>query len=245
MGGDSGDCISLEDLPAVPPYWRRMRAQNLDGPAVLGPVRPPPALTPAEVERRMSEGALALDTRTPEAFAEGHIPGAFSAGLGGSFPTWAGTLLPEGARVVLVLEDPDRLMEATWHLLRIGYDAPTGWLSGGMEAWRDAGRAVRVMPVMDVHELRRRLGDVAVLDVRQPGEWAAGRIAGATHVTGAELADRLDEVPSRRPLAVLCGTGYRASAAASHLLREGFDDVWNVLGGSTAWDAAGYPTTRA
>lgn len=242
---DSEDCLSPEDLPAVPPYWRRMRPRNLDGVELLGPVEPPPALSPEDVASHLSGGALVLDTRTPEAFAEGHVPGALSAGLDGSFPTWAGTVLPEGARTVLVLEDPERRMEATWHLLRIGYDAPVGWLAGGMEAWRGAGRDVRRMPVMDVHELRRRVGELAVLDVRQPGEWRAGHIAGATHVTGAELEDRLDEVPSRRPLAMLCGSGYRSSASASLLLRRGFDDVWNVLGGSAAWDAAGYPTTRA
>lgn len=240
----SEDCASLDDLPAVPPYWRRMRSQNLGGVALLGPVEPPAALSADEAERLVGEGAFALDTRTPEAFAGGHIPGALSAGLDGSFPTWAGTVLPEGARVVLVLEDPARLMEATWHLLRIGYDAPLGWLSGGMEAWRAAGKEVRELPAMEVHELRHRLGDFAVLDVRQPGEWSGGHIAGATHVTGAELRDRLDEVPSHRPLALLCGTGYRSSASASLLLREGYDDLWNVLGGSTAWDGAGYPTTR-
>ncbi|HEX6262664.1 MAG TPA: MBL fold metallo-hydrolase [Actinomycetota bacterium] len=239
------DCVSLEDLPAVPPYWRRMRSQNLEGVALLGTVTPPPALQPEEVERRLAEGALALDTRTPEDFAGGHVPGALSAGLGGSFPTWAGTVLPEGARVVLVLDDPGSAMEAAWHLLRIGYEPPLGFLEGGMQAWRADGKPVREMPVMDVRELRRRLDDVAVLDVRQPGEWRDGHIAGATHITGAELERRLDEVPSRRPLAVLCGTGYRSSASASLLLRKGFDDVWNVLGGSTAWDAAGYPTVRA
>lgn len=243
--GGSGDCVALEDLPAVPPYWRRMRPLNLEGPPLLGPVGAPPALAPAAVARLISDGAIALDTRTPEAFAEGHIPDALNAGLGGSFPTWAGTVLPEGARVVLVLDEPSRLMESAWHLLRIGYEAPLGWLAGGMDAWRAAGHDVRVMPVMDVHELRRRLPELAVLDVRQPGEWHAGHIAGASHVTGAELGGRLDEVPARRPLAVLCGSGYRSSAAASLLLGEGFEDVWNVLGGSAAWDAAGYPTTRA
>lgn len=238
------DCLSWEDLPAVPPYWARMRGQNLEGVALLGPVEPPPPLSPEEAGHRLAGGALLLDTRAPEAFAGAHIPGALSVGLDGSFPAWAGTLLPEGARVVLVLEDPDRLMEATWHLLRIGYQPPEGWLSGGMEAWRAAGKELRELPAMDVHELRRRLDEFEVLDVRQPGEWHSGHIAGATHVTGAELDGRLDELPSRRPLAVLCGSGYRSSAAASLLLRQGVERLWNVLGGSTAWDAAGYPTTR-
>ncbi len=78
-----------------------------------------------------------------------------------------------------------------------------------------------------------------VLDVRQPAEWAAGHVEGAVFITGAELPGRLDDVPRDKPLAVMCGSGYRSSVSASLLACRGLD-VTNVLGGMSAWDAAGY-----
>ena len=59
--------------------------------------------------------------RSPEAFAGGHIPGALTVGFGPSFSTWAGTVLPEGARVLLVL------------------DGPALSVAGGMSAWTTSG----------------------------------------------------------------------------------------------------------
>lgn len=239
------ECLDLENLPAVPPYWSRMRGANLAGPSLLGPVPEPPALSAHELGKLVSEGAIVLDARSPEAFGAEHLPGALNVELGPSFPTWAGTVLPDGARVVLVLARATDLPEAVWHLLRIGYDPPAGWLSGGMPAWREEGEPIERMRLMTVHELRERLdaGQIRVLDVRQPAEWVEGHIEGATFVTGAELPSRVDDVPDGSPLAVVCGTGLRSSVAASLLRREGRPGLINVLGGMTAWDRAGYPTT--
>ena len=78
-----------------------------------------------------------------------------------------------------------------------------------------------------------------MLDVRTDREWNAGHIEGAHHIHGGKLEERYDEVPRDRPVAVICGTGYRASIASSFLKREGYRDVANVLGGMTAWRAAG------
>ncbi len=72
------ECIRIDNLPAVPPYWRRMRSQNLAGPELLGVLREPPALKPHEVAGLMSDGAVVLDARSPEGFAGGHIPGALN-----------------------------------------------------------------------------------------------------------------------------------------------------------------------
>lgn len=240
------ECIRLDNLPAVPPYWRRMRAQNLAGPPLLGVLGEPPALGPDDVAAAASGGAIVLDARSPEAFAGGHVPGALNVGLGTSFPTWAGTVLPDGARVVLVLDRPGDLWDATWQLLRIGYDPPAGWLAGGMHAWRTSGRDVATLPQATVHELRALLDgpDVAVLDVRQPAEWAAGHVPGATFVTGAELPARLDDVPDAGTVAVVCGSGFRSSVAASLLRRERGARVVNVAGGMSAWRAAGYAVER-
>ena len=239
-------CLRLDNLPAVPPHWKRMRRQNLAGVAPLGVLGEPPALPPAAVQRALRDGAVVLDTRPPEAFGGGHIPGALNVGQGAAFPTWAGTVLDEDATVVLVLDSPADLWTVTWDLLRIGYDLPAGWLAGGMMAWRTAALDVERLAQITVHELRHRLqsGELDLLDVRQPGEWAAGHAHGAVFITGGELPQRLDDVPrTGKPVAVVCGSGYRSSVAASLLDAHTDLDVVNVLGGMTAWNRAGYPTT--
>lgn len=236
------ECLRLDNLPAVPPYWRRMRAQNLAGVTPLDVLGEPPALGPdGFADAAEADDTVVLDTRQPEAFGGGHIPGALNVGLGPSFPTWAGTVLPEGARTLVVLDEPARLPEVTWHLLRIGYPPPAGWLAGGMFAWRAAAKPWERLPQITARELADRLDELAVLDVRQPVEWAGGHIDGAAFVTGAELPERLEDAP-RGPLAVTCGSGYRSSVSASLLAAHGRDDVVNVLGGMAAWNNAGLPT---
>lgn len=237
-------CLRMDDLPAVPPYWRRMRALNQAGVRPLTGLAEPPALPVEEFGRARDGGAVVLDVRAPEAFGGGHIPGALNAGFGSSFATWAGTVLPEDARVLLVLDGPADLWPVTWDLLRIGYDPPIGWLAGGMTAWRTAAAPLARIPQITVHELRDRLraGEVNLLDVRQPAEWSAGHAPGAVFITGAELPERLDEVPAGKPLAVACGSGYRSSVATGLLAAHRDVPVLNVLGGMTAWKAAGYPT---
>ena len=242
--GEPDTVVRLDNLPAVPPYWRRMRAQNLAGAPLLPVPTEPPALQPQAFADAMEAGAVVLDTRQPEAFGGGHIPGALNVGLGNSFPTWAGTVLDDDVRVLLVLDGPGQLGQATWHLLRIGYEPPAGWLAGGMFAWRTSALPLTRMEQISAFELAAATaaGDVTVLDVRQPAEWAEGHIPGATFVTGAELPERLSEVPAG-PVAVVCGSGFRSSVAASLLQAQGRTDVSSVLGGMSAWAAAGLPVT--
>jgi hydroxyacylglutathione hydrolase len=52
------------------------------------------------------------------------------------------------------------------------------------------------------------------------------------------LQEHFDEVPRDQPVKVICGSGYRASIAASFLKREGYTDVTNVLGGMSAWSSS-------
>jgi len=82
-----------------------------------------------------------------------------------------------------------------------------------------------------------------VLDVRQPAEWTAGHIEGARHISGAEINRRLEEVPAARPVAVICGSGFRSSVVASLLQRQGHRRVANVLGGMTGWMQEGLPVS--
>jgi len=67
-------------------------------------------------------------------------------------------------------------------------------------------------------------------------------IDGALHIHGGTLQERVGEVPQDKPVAVVCGSGYRASIASSFLQRDGFQTVSNVIGGMSAWKSAKYPT---
>ncbi len=230
-------CLDTSTLPAIPPYWSRMRTSNQQGVPPLGVLRDPPPLDVHSFDRLRRGGALVLDCRAPEAFSS-HVPSALNVGLTSAFATWAGTVLPPGQAYVLVLDRPGDLWEVCWQLLRIGYELPQGWLAGGMRAWRLEGQPLQPLPqwsVMDLERERRGNPRLFILDVRQPAEWQAQRVPGAVHITGAELPVRLSEVPRDRPIAVVCGTGYRSSVAASLLQHHGFGEVANVLGGVTGW----------
>jgi rhodanese-related sulfurtransferase len=80
---------------------------------------------------------------------------------------------------------------------------------------------------------------LAVLDVREPVEWAHGHIEGALHIPLGELTTRLDEVPEGQTL-VVCKVGGRSAQAVTWLAQQG-RDVVNLDGGMLDWAAAGRP----
>jgi hydroxyacylglutathione hydrolase len=78
------------------------------------------------------------------------------------------------------------------------------------------------------------------VDVRTPGERQDGYVPGSTYLFLPELLKKAERLDKSRPVAIYCDSGYRASLAASLLLRMGFKDVHNVPGSWKAWKALGY-----
>jgi rhodanese-related sulfurtransferase len=98
-----------------------------------------------------------------------------------------------------------------------------------------------VVPEIDLQRLAAAAADgAAVLDVRNPDEYAAGRVPGAHLVPLPTLATRLDEMPTDRPVYVICQAGGR-SAQATALLRQVGVEAYSFSGGTAAWIAAGRP----
>jgi rhodanese-related sulfurtransferase len=77
--------------------------------------------------------------------------------------------------------------------------------------------------------------DLQIVDVRNPGEAAAGMIPGAVNIPVGQLSGRVGELHATRPTVVYCAGGYRSSVAASLLRERGFTDVSDILGGYAAW----------
>lgn len=239
----------LQGMPLAPPYFRRMKKMNAAGVPLLGLELPGRRRFSArEVHDRVCERCLIVDVRSKEAFAAGHIPNAINIPQGPNLPTWAGWVLPYDRPILLVLDDPADLSAVVTHLIRVGLDDVQGFLEGGIDAWETAGYSLSTLSTFSVHELDRRLKErqpLTVLDVRTEKEWEGGHIEGALHIHGGQLQERFAEVPRDRPVAVMCGSGYRASIAASFLQREGYQQVANVLGGMSAWKGAELPLTSA
>ncbi|HWN80558.1 MAG TPA: rhodanese-like domain-containing protein [Candidatus Udaeobacter sp.] len=235
------------DLPEAPAYFAKDAAINRAGASALAEVPRPAPLEPAAFSRAAESGQLVLDVRSGAAFGAGHVPGAINIGLGGQFASWAGSLIKMGTPILLVAEGESQVDEAVMRLARVGIESAGGYLAGGMAAWDKAGRPIARLPQMPVDELQHRLAEerrLQILDVRRPGEYEGGHAPGAKNVPLASLAAEMARLDPSRPTAVICQSGYRSSAAASLLAREGFRDVMNVVGGTAAWIQAGYPVEK-
>ena len=81
-----------------------------------------------------------------------------------------------------------------------------------------------------------------MLDVREPEEWMAGHIPGATLIPLGELASRVSEVPTDRQVVVVCRSGNRSATGRDILRDAGLEQVTSMAGGMNQWAGAGYET---
>jgi rhodanese-related sulfurtransferase len=98
------------------------------------------------------------------------------------------------------------------------------------------------LTVEQVKELLDR-GEVALLDVREPDEWADAHIAGATWIPLGDLDRRYEELDPRTHWVAYCHVGSR-SAQAAYFLQDAGLHVANMVGGIAAWERRRYPTVR-
>jgi rhodanese-related sulfurtransferase len=100
---------------------------------------------------------------------------------------------------------------------------------------------VRVYSVADAHRLWSA-GELAIVDCREEREYETTHVAGVPLLPMSEILSRLDELPSARPLAILCRSGARSGQVAEYLDASGdHGEVANVEGGIIAWAAEGLP----
>ena len=227
------------------PYFRMMERLNVEGAPFVGCGPNPPALKPSEFKEKLEQGAVIVDTRPPPAFGAGHIEGAYSLalkrlGLGG----W---VLPYDKSILLVLSDQAHLDYVSRSLMRMGYDNLGGYLVPSMVSWYREVMPLKHLDLMTVTDLKEKI-DVdegwRVLDVRSISEREEGYIEGSMHIYVGLLESSVEDVPKDVPIAVICKSGTRSGFASSILLRAGWTNIHNVLGGMGAWKKAGYPLTR-
>ncbi|UCE96168.1 MAG: MBL fold metallo-hydrolase [Candidatus Bathyarchaeota archaeon] len=245
-------CLSKEEFVkqktaehhATSPYFRKMEEFNLYGPSILGAIPHPRALTPSEF-KKAAETAYIVDTRTAAAFGAAHVKGAFS--LVPKRLSNVGWVAEYSKPILLVVDDLEALDFAVRNFVRLGLDNIVGYLRGGVEAWYKEGYPLAKAGLVTVHDLKTMVDSketIRILDVRRVNEWMEGHIVGSTRIYLGHVPEQVDQLPRDLPIVVICKTGNRSSFGVSVLLRAGFDQVYNCLGGIEAWIKSGYPVTR-
>lgn len=96
------------------------------------------------------------------------------------------------------------------------------------------------MKEISVQELKAILGEVSLVDVREPDEYVAAHVPGANLIPLATVPIRDNELDKSQTQYIICKSGARSAKAAEFLIAQGFDAV-NITGGTMAWIEAGEP----
>ncbi|WP_435587100.1 rhodanese-like domain-containing protein [Micromonospora aurantiaca (nom. illeg.)] len=223
---------TLAGLDAYPAYYAHMGVANAAGPAPVD-LTPVARADAGELRRRIAAGEWVVDLRHRKAYAASHLAGTVSLGLDGPMSTWLGWLIDWGVPITFLAQTPEQVADAQRELVRIGIDRPAAQATGEPEQWTTDPSQLREMAVADFDALAAAQAGRApaglpapqvVLDVRMTNEWKAGHIDGAVHVPLPDVPKRLADIPAGT-VWVHCGSGYRATAAASLLANAGRDVV--------------------
>ena len=241
MSEDEFVKVVTEGQAAAPLYFSFAAVRNRMKRDVFDEAGATRLLNVDEVLAAQKSGAVIIDTREPNEFALGHLAGSINVGLSGRFAEFSGEVVSADTKIVLVCP-PGTENEARIRLGRIGFDSVIGALDGVEQALIAKPQSVMQASRLTVDQLRERRTNVAELqlvDVRGPGEVAAGTIPGADTIQLASLVTRIGELDPAKPTVVFCAGGYRSSIAASALRQRGFKDVSDLIGGFGAWQGAG------
>ncbi|HTI76328.1 MAG TPA: MBL fold metallo-hydrolase [Mycobacterium sp.] len=224
--------------PAAPAYFSVDAAMNKRVHPLLEQSRKIPALTPAHVRQALSDGVRVVDARSVEEFAAGHLRGSVNVGFDGRFAETGGMVADIGDKIALITY-PGEEQDAALRLARVGSDNAVGFLNvaRGGDFPADLADLVQTSPRVTSAEVDGLLAEDAIVlvDIRNPGEVELGRIPGSVNIPLAQLRNRLDMLPTDKPIVVHCAGGWRSSVAASLLRAQGFENVWDLTGGYNAW----------
>ncbi|MFD0862909.1 rhodanese-like domain-containing protein [Sungkyunkwania multivorans] len=203
-------------------------------------------LSPEAFEAAANEtGAVVLDVRHQDDFVKGHVPRSIFIGLSGDFAPWVGALIADVQQPILLIAPEGKEEEAVTRLSRVGFDNTLGYLKGGFDAWKKAGKDYDTVTSVSANAFKKALseGKVPVFDVRKESEFVSEHVDKAANTPLSFINDHLAEFPSDDTFYVHCAGGYRSMIAASILKSRGIHNLIDVAGGFKAIKEAGAPVT--
>jgi rhodanese-related sulfurtransferase len=125
--------------------------------------------------------------------------------------------------------------ETVTRLSRVGYDNTLGYLKGGFESWKAAGKEIDILDSITADEFVHKTNaqDMNILDVRKSGEHQSMylNLKGVENFPLDFINDNLHAIDKNKPYHIHCAGGYRSVIAASILKARGFYNLVNIEGG--------------
>lgn len=235
----------LTGLTTPPQYFPLNVMMNIHGYESIDDVlkRGTQALTPEAFEAAANEtGALILDTRDAETFAKGFIPNSINIGIDGNFAPWVGAMIPDLKQQILIVADEGREEEVVTRLARVGYDYAIGYLKGGFEAWKNAGKEIDTIRRVNPDELANLLkadSNARIVDVRKKSEYDSEHVLEAENAPLDYINDSMLKINKQHTYYVHCAGGYRSMIFISILKARGYENLIDVRGGFKALKESG------
>jgi glyoxylase-like metal-dependent hydrolase (beta-lactamase superfamily II)/rhodanese-related sulfurtransferase len=204
------------------------------------------AMNAEEFEAAANEtDAVMLDTRNDAVVWKGFIPNSINISLDGQFAPWVGALIPDVKQQLLIIAEPGREEESIMRLARVGYDNVIGFLKGGFDAWKNAGKEIDTIKRITSADFEKVFDkdSTIVIDIRKPGEYTAEHVEEALNIPLDYLNENLAEFPKDKDFIIHCGSGYRSMTAATMLKSRGWESFREVAGGYDAIKGTSVPRT--
>ncbi len=189
--------------------------------------------------------ALILDVRHQSEFINGFIPRSIFIGIDGGFAPWVGALIKDIEQPILLVVPEGREEEVVIRLSRVGFDNTLGYLTGGFNTWKNAGKEVDTLRSVSAETLENEIRNnkVPVFDIRKPGEYDNEHIVAVPSTPLDYLNSHIESFPSDTDFYVHCAGGYRSVIASSILKARGIHNVIDVAGGYGAIKNTGIERT--
>ncbi|MDO6490619.1 MAG: MBL fold metallo-hydrolase [Cellulophaga sp.] len=204
-------------------------------------------LSPDELEVVANEtSAIVLDVRHQNEYVKEHIPRSIFIGLNGSFAPWVGALIADVKQPIVLVVPEGLEKEAITRLSRVGFDNTIGFLKGGIEAWKAAGKEIDSLRSISADEAKVEIKEKSaeVFDVRKVGEYQSEHLVDAKSTPLSMLNSHLAEFPKETPFYIHCAGGYRSVIAASILKSRGIHNLVDIAGGFAAMRNADMNITK-
>ena len=224
----------LSEKHQMPPYFKKMEEVNLKGnDSKLKDYKHLEFMSTENLKKNF-ESFQVVDIRSCESFLGCHIPGSLAIPTN-MLAAYGGYFLNYNEPIVLISSSIDEANHAKKELVNLGFDNIKGFLNGGIGKWETSGEDLEGINIVDTDFIQKKMTSEQLLDVRKPPEWEDGIIKNARTIFLGDLEKSLVELDKSDSIITYCGSGKRATIAASILKKHGFKNTKVYMGSMKAY----------